>query len=609
MASSFQFGSFVLGAANNVIVNVVREKSPAEMAFGLLQPARSRGVSIVSMTPKAKTIEIVGTVRVTGSINTYTDSVRDFIAAFMQQADFYIGTTDGLFLYEDCVCLNPQAMFREEDHFNIDFIKFRAELLAPKGVAISSNVTSHTFNNISTSPYTNQITVGGTAVPEPIITLTLDSTGGAALSNLTFLNRDTNESISIPTAYHSDDVVVIDTAEKRVTYNTKNKRFTGLLPRFNLGTNRFKVDVATATSLHQSQETSDDVRSVYGSNQLYQRITPSTSLTVPQIDLLLKKIETAITSVLDTFNSGSISSSIWLTTSTTGTVSVVDGKARLYAIDGSPANQNAYLIQNSNLLSAGQGCAFSVEVRQSDNSSSSTMQGEMTNGTDYIRIRATGVQPSYFTLESSSYYGSLSASLGGSSGVLEIKQVGADIEIYWNGSLQTTITGKTTKVNSYVKFTTTGRTAGTPNIFEADNVLIYSSSNANSDITVELRSVSANKPSASVVGTATIRASDVATDGYTIIPVKFSTNPALSNGVSYALVVRQTGGDVNNYFSLKVNTSGGYSSGEDGYSNNAGSTWTALPGEDIWFRLYNAFPTGFNVDLGIQYPVTHHSVV
>jgi len=98
MITSIQFGNFALDASNNVSVNVIREKSLAEASVGLLQPARSRGIDVVSITEKSKIIEIEGTVSASGSAQTYTDSIRDLVAVFNVQADLQLGTTDGLFI-------------------------------------------------------------------------------------------------------------------------------------------------------------------------------------------------------------------------------------------------------------------------------------------------------------------------------------------------------------------------------------------------------------------------------------------------------------------------------------------------------------------------------
>lgn len=142
MASSFKFGNYTLSSSNGVSVNVVREKSPADRDVGLIQPARARGMSIVSLTPKAKIIEIEGTISHTNSAQTHIDNVRDFVASFYKKANLQLVTRDGTFIYENCVCINPESMLRAEQHWNIDFIPFRVELLAPKGVAIAVSDTT-----------------------------------------------------------------------------------------------------------------------------------------------------------------------------------------------------------------------------------------------------------------------------------------------------------------------------------------------------------------------------------------------------------------------------------------------------------------------------------
>lgn len=602
MASSFTFGSFPLTSANSISVSVVREKSPAERSLGLLQPARSIGIDVVSITPKAKIIEIEGTISVSGSLNTYTTTVRDFIAAMYQQADLQIGTTDGLFIYEDCVCLNPENMLRQEAHYNVNFLPFRLEILAPKGRAIATSLTSNTFSNISDSPYTNDVTIGGSLAAEPYITLTIDSTGGSNLSNITFLNVDTNESISVATNYQSGDVVQIDTKDKSVKYNTKNKRFTGLLPRFKLGDNKFKIDVESSETVHISQETSDSTRSVYGTNYLAQQINPDANISVAQIDLLIKRVEQTLfqKTLYDDCNDNSLNTSKW-TTAGAGTITEQNGRIELSStapnsatLTSAETDFNGVKFEFGNTGNGTESESLSFYAQLSGNSLSILVQQFIQANTSGIRVNGVDVK-----------------TISGAQHVWEFKPVGSDIQIYADGTLQYTVTGQT--FNSLGTFEVKCASPVNSRTIWVDNIEKYETTNAalNSDLTVEIRSDSTGVPAGSAItnGTAIVKASNISTSAFTIVPVTFTTAPSASDATDYHIVIYQSGGDVNNYYSVKVNTAGGYSQGNVETSSNSGSSWNEVSSEDLWMRVYSSFPTGFDIDAQIDYFVTHHSVV
>jgi len=493
-------------------------------------------------------------------------------------------------------------------------LNFRIELLAPDGVAVATNYTNNSFDNISSSPYTNDILVGGSANPEPLITLTLDSTGGGAVNNIAFLNRTTNESISITTAFNSDDVIQIDTKNKQVLYNTRAKRFTGLLPQFQLGTNRFKVDVETSGTLHQSQTDSDNARSIFGNTYLSQRINPDTAISVSQIELLLKKTEATETTLetYDDFNDDTRDTDKWtyIDDSEGTPIAETGGQAELYPISTGGQGQNHEMFSDDKTggeTSAG----VNYYVAYSGGAIGGTHKCEFTDGTNRIDVWIAPNDGKMSIVLTGSYGSGTVATWDGLSGIIDIKQEGADILIKCNGSLKYTISGKTIATDSFFRAKSQLTVAGSygPKL-AIDNVKFYQSSSAsvNTDMIVEIQTDSGGDPSGTAVtnGSTTIKAADIS-ETYTIIPATFANTPSLSDATDYHIVCKQTGGDANNYYSAKIYTSGGYSQGEVSTSTDAGSNWTDQT-EDMWFKLYGAFATDFNLDLDIDYLLTHYSL-
>ncbi|KKN71734.1 hypothetical protein LCGC14_0418000 [marine sediment metagenome] len=604
MISTITFGDFTLNASNGVSVNIFREKSAAERDTAILRPARDRGVDIISLTPGAQILEIKGTLLGTvNSISTYQTRVRDFVAVFQQKASLILTATDGVFAYEDCICLNPSSILREEEHFNIDYIPFTIQLLAPRGYAIETTLTENSFLDITGSPFSSEVSIGGSLRPDPIITLTLDSTGGNAITALTFLNKTTNESISVATNFVSDDVVVIDGRAKEVTYNTRAKRFTGLIPRTVLGTNQFRTTVETASTIHQSQTGSDNVRSVFGNTELAQQINPDSNISVPQIDLLLKKITGTAFNLAsyDNFNDNSFDTSLW---TQTGGTNAVEQNQRLEFQATAPSS-HAVTSDETDF----EGMKFDIARLTAGTS------GE-TNATHYCQLSASGglnIRIYLFLQAGTSTIrvdGIDQKTISGVDKTWEFRPVGNNIEIYADGSLEHTVVGQTFAGAGQIEINN-APPSGTQG-FYVDNIQKYTGTaqTSNDDITVEIQTDNGGEPSGTVVTSASaiILESSVTEDDFTIIPVTFSTPPSLTSGVDYHIVLTQAGGDAQNFYSFKINTAGDYTQGKINVSTDAGSTWTAQALEDLWFKLYDSFPTDFNLDVEFDYFLTHHSV-
>jgi len=612
MISSITFGNFPLTSSNGVSVNVIREKSAAERAVGILRPARDRGVEVISLTPQGKIIEINGTLSGTAnSIATYQLRVRDFAAIFQQEADLTLVGTDGVFKYEDCICLNPQSIFRTEDHFNIDFIPFTLTILAPTGRAISTTLTENSFLNITDSPFSNEIEVGGSLRPDPQITLTLDSTGGVAVTQLGFLNKSTNESLSIATNYKSNDVIFIDGKTKIVTYNSRQKHFAGVIPRLILGTNQFRATVETGSSVHQSQTGSDTARSVYAANHLSQQIVPDGNITVPQIDLLIKRVIGSVVNLAsyDDFEDNTKDTDKWTYTESTGTVQETGEVMRMNYIDDGTQDMRA----DTDGKTDGDpivGAKFGIQ-NSGTTSGDNDVWCEITDGTNYIRaVLLTDV--SQFQFEWAGTYGTGTKRINANGGTVEIREDGSNILLILNGSTEQTLSGVSIAANSHLNCRArhnSGSTSGT-RFMTVDNVEFYtvSSQTSNTDLELEIQTDSGGDPSGTAVASATavVKQSDV-TEDYAIIPVTFTTPPSLSSGVTYHILLKQTGGDVTNHYLIKSNTAGAYTAGEVSISSDSGASW-ADQTEDLWFKLYDSFPSGFNLDVQYDYFITHHSV-
>ncbi len=619
MITAAKFRDFDLDATNGISVNSIEEKNAPERAIALAQPARSRGVTVLSLSEKAKIISVRGTIKSDTNISTYQEYVRDFIAALMEEGNLQLVSTDGIYYYEDCILLNPTSIIPVEEHYNIDYVPFNLQFLAPNGIALSATLTEAAFSNISSSPYSSTLSLLGTIAPEPIITLTLDSTGGVQLANIVFINKENNESISIATQYQGSDIVVVDTKEKSVMYNARRKRFSGIFPNFFLNDNRFKIMVETSTSIHASELGSDNTRSVYAGNFVDQKITPSANITVPQVDLLIKQIIGVIESLelYDLCNTDVIPTALWDVSGEDvhGNTSNPSGSLTAYTVGelgGGGATGNAVLTTDD-VSSQGWKMGYVFYHEGTTNEDNALIQLKTEDNSKIIslvcRYNRSGEDNQYFLrMETTGFGGAAVAEYQTStSSTFEVIQDGADIKVYFDGELKSTISGYTLgdmKLRAQVP-------NGNHFRITVDDVYkhLLTSQNANSDVTVELQTDNAGKASGTAVasGSVTIAKASIPTSGYVVYPFTFP-DVALSISTVYHILVKQSGGDGNNYYSVKVNSAGTYVSGNVLTSSDGGLTWTPRTDEDMYFKLYTSLPSGFNLDVSIGYRKSHYSV-
>lgn len=109
--------------------------------------------------------------------------------------------------------------------------------------------------------------------------------------------------------------------------------------------------------------------------------------------------------------------------------------------------------------------------------------------------------------------------------------------------------------------------------------------------TVRLTADNANKPSTSTLASGTLTASTVGS-GYSFIDVSMSTNPNLTSGTKYWVVI-DGGANNSNYYQWASNNS--YASHEAKYSSNfSGGTWTAA-NTDMAFKVWTGgLPTSIS---------------
>lgn len=124
-----------------------------------------------------------------------------------------------------------------------------------------------------------QFTLAGSAIPKPVVTLTLTGTPDAAMRGIQYTNTDTGERMIIPINTDmsglSGKQIVIDFSAKTVTDNLAGtafveRKFYGVFPKFKIGANNVRIQtggfINQATSDYQ--ETIPSVTAFGGANNM-----------------------------------------------------------------------------------------------------------------------------------------------------------------------------------------------------------------------------------------------------------------------------------------------------------------------------------------------------
>lgn len=110
-------------------------------------------------------------------------------------------------------------------------------------------------------------------------------------------------------------------------------------------------------------------------------------------------------------------------------------------------------------------------------------------------------------------------------------------------------------------------------------------------------------------GYVSVPIADISDSSFSEIIKGFLTKVVHAAATDYHIVLRQTGGDVNNFIEVKVDTGGGYANGNVETSIDSGTTWVEVSGEDMYFKLWKDLPTSVNLDLDITWFESEYQVV
>ncbi len=208
-------------------------------SFGL---ARERGSVMIDSNYKSKVITISGTIKapntgLAAELEANIDTLKELLSRDGKVLDIdYAGGTRRYVAWATAHTFDRQF-------FNQSYVPFTITFTIPSGVGMDTTVTTVTNNGLTAAVNTGAIVAGGSAYPFPKQTLTF--TAASAVTAVTF--KVNGDSVTYTGAIAASDVLIFDCANKKVTKNGAEVDYTGIFPRFIVGTNNWEIDV-TRTS-------------------------------------------------------------------------------------------------------------------------------------------------------------------------------------------------------------------------------------------------------------------------------------------------------------------------------------------------------------------------
>jgi len=185
---------------------------------------------------RSRTVVIGGTIDATstGHLGDLLDTLKQNLSGVNKNLDVDYGS--GTRRYKATM----SRLEAPEDFYNITHLPYTAEFTCqPFGYATSP--TNFSSNDITGASETDSVTIDGTYPAQPVITIEFTASSGA--SAVSFTNNETAETITIEETFSTDDVLVINTENHKVTLEGTQVDFDGPMIAFELGSNSFTLDI------------------------------------------------------------------------------------------------------------------------------------------------------------------------------------------------------------------------------------------------------------------------------------------------------------------------------------------------------------------------------
>jgi len=119
--------------------------------------------------------------------------------------------------------------------------RLKLEFTCYKAFGEDTADTTETFADKTTSPYEDDIEIGGTAPAQPDITITIDTFTGTGDKYIQIKNLGNLDYVKVTVDdWAEDDVIIISTREKKITKNGTVVEYLGIMPEWLPGDNNWE---------------------------------------------------------------------------------------------------------------------------------------------------------------------------------------------------------------------------------------------------------------------------------------------------------------------------------------------------------------------------------
>lgn len=228
---------------SNIVTRFVKISAPS---LDLQKRAYPRAQGMYAETAYWRETRIVlrGTVKgsTRADMETRMDEMRKNLAVFGGVLKI---PWAGTFRYYECYAIGLDKIFQERDHFHMTMCPFEVELVALQPFGRTSwHTVTDVPNPVVVSPTTIEFVNAGTAESDSVAYLTIVTAG--SLSQIVWENTTNGDKVTVASSFVNGDQIIIDGENRRVTKNSVEIDYTGVLPKLVTGSNIFKITLTGA---------------------------------------------------------------------------------------------------------------------------------------------------------------------------------------------------------------------------------------------------------------------------------------------------------------------------------------------------------------------------
>lgn len=230
---TISFDSTSLNTGNYTVRRILHDTSTPRDLY-MYELTREGGAELVNTEWKPKKIIVEGTIRGTTieDLEANIDTFKQLVSGKEKNLDVQYETGTRRYV------ATAQIVQIERDYYHLNYAPYTIEFMIPSGdgkdIATSTYATSSIVANTLQDM---TFTIYGTKNPKYQIELFFNSSTSVTSVSVN-INGDT---ITVDEAISAGQILIIDAINKKVTLDGTEKRYTGLFPRLQLGTNNYRI--------------------------------------------------------------------------------------------------------------------------------------------------------------------------------------------------------------------------------------------------------------------------------------------------------------------------------------------------------------------------------